>query len=176
MTLLFAFRQISNLKQTMRKGWLRHGIEQPESVADHSYRMAVMGLLLAPQLGVDTDRLVQLLLVHDLAESDPDVGDITPFDGITREEKARREREVMEKLCAKLPNGERILALWNEYEDRKTPEAEVAHQIDNLEMALQAKEYERATGKTLSEFVEHAKVRITHPLLLNILDGAAGEI
>lgn len=96
MELPSALSQIGQLKETVHKGWLRHQIPQPESVADHSFRMAIIGLILGPQLGVDTSKLVQLLLVHDLAESDPTVGDITPFDGVSREDKAQREREAIE--------------------------------------------------------------------------------
>lgn len=60
----------------------------PESVADHSYRAAVLAMALPP--GLDRDRCVKMALLHDLAESM--VGDITPSCGVTTEEKHGRER------------------------------------------------------------------------------------
>src|SRR3954454_20843223 len=97
--------QVGRLKTLKRAGWVRRGVSDPESVADHSFRAAVLAMLLGTDLGVDRDRLVRLLLVHDLAESDPDVGDITPFDGVGPDEKRRRETTAMERLCASFKGG-----------------------------------------------------------------------
>lgn len=163
-----ALAQVSNLKHLLRSGWVRCGVANPESVASHMYRMAIIALTLG-RPGIDTDKLVRMILIHDLPESDPAVGDITPFDGISKEEKARREEEAMAALCALLPNGEAMLTLWREYEANETPEATLAHQIDALEMGLQAKEYQAAQGVDLSEFVEHAQRKISDAELLKIL-------
>src|SRR5581483_9469226 len=95
--LLARLSQIGDLKRLPRAGWVRAHVPEAESVAEHSFRAAVLALALAPALGVDTGRLVQLLLAHDLPESDPAVGDITPYDGVPAEEKHRREREAMER-------------------------------------------------------------------------------
>src|SRR6266511_6098631 len=110
--LLKALSQIGNLKDLPRAGWVREQVPHPESVAEHSFRSMVLALVLGPQLGVDVGKVLCLLLVHDLAESDPAVGDITPFDGVAPEEKHRRESAAMARLCAALPNGEDVLSLW----------------------------------------------------------------
>ncbi|MBP9750370.1 MAG: HD domain-containing protein [Candidatus Peribacteraceae bacterium] len=165
-----AFAQISNLKHLPRAGWVRRGVAAPESVAGHLYRMAVLAMALEPRSGIDTNKLVRMILVHDLAESDPSVGDITPFDGISKEEKTRREGEAMAKLCRDLPLGAELFALFQEYEDGATPEARFAHQLDALEMGLQAKEYEAAQGIDLSEFVVSARKKISDPELLKLLE------
>jgi putative hydrolase of HD superfamily len=164
--------QAGRLKTLRRAGWVRKGLAAPESVADHSYRSALLALVLGPELGVDTDRLIRLLLVHDLPESDPDVGDITPFCGVDRPEKHRRERAAMERLSADLPadEGDALLALWLEYDEGLTPEADVAHQLDTLEMALQACEYETRDGLDLSEFLASARAKIRSPVLLRLLE------
>ena len=162
--------QAGRLKELPRAGWVREGVPEPESVADHSFRTAVLALALGPELGVDTAKLVQMLVVHDLAESDPGVGDITPRDGVPPAEKYRREREAMERLCAPLPNGAAMLALWSEYEEGQSPEARVAKQLDALEMALQAAEYERRHGQDLALFRDHARPRITHPRLVRLFE------
>src|SRR4051794_3581465 len=88
-TLLGVLADAGRLKRLKRSGWLRVGLPDPESVADHSYRLAIMALLLGPRLGVDADRLVRLALLHDLAESR--VGDLTLLDPVSSADKAALE-------------------------------------------------------------------------------------
>jgi 5'-deoxynucleotidase YfbR-like HD superfamily hydrolase len=167
--LLAMLSQIGNLKTVARAGWVRMQVPQPESVADHSFRTAVLALALAPELGVNTEKLVKMLLVHDLAESDQAVGDITPYDGIPVEEKHRREQEAMQRLCSALPGGTAMLELWHEYVEGRSAEARLAKELDVLEMALQAREYAAQHGKDLGEFLDHAAARVGHPLLAQVL-------
>lgn len=166
--LLKCLSQIGRLKALARAGWVREGITQPESVADHSFRTAVMALVLGPALSVNVDKLIKMLLVHDLAESDPTVGDITPLDGIPAEQKHRRESAAMVRLCSGFPEGDELLALWQEFEDGKTPESQLARQLDLFEMALQAAEYERTTGLSLKAFREQALNRLREPILVEL--------
>ncbi|MFO0907513.1 MAG: HD domain-containing protein [Isosphaeraceae bacterium] len=168
--LISALAQVGELKSLRRAGWLRAGVPEPESVAAHSFRAILLAFLLAPDLGVDPDRLCRLLLVHDLAESDPAVGDITPHCGISRDEKRRLENDAMIRLCRTLPRGDEILALWKEYDEGSTLEAALAHQIDALDMGLQAREYQQRTGLDLDEFVHSALQRISHPALRALLE------
>src|SRR6516162_4869746 len=135
--LLSFLSRVGRLKDLRRAGWVRKGLPDPESVADHSFRTAVLALALAEEMGVDPDRLLRLVILHDLPESDPEVGDITPFCGVDRDEKRRGERAAMERLCAGRPE---LLACWLEYDAGETPEARAAHELDALEMALQARE------------------------------------
>jgi putative hydrolase of HD superfamily len=169
--LLSALAQVGRLKRLRRAGWVRKGLSGTESVADHSFRTAVLALALAGELGVDPGRLLALAVVHDLPESDPDVGDITPSCGISREEKRAKERAAMDRLCTGMPGGDVLLSLWVEYDEGQTPEARAAHELDALEMALQAREYQASHGFDPSEFVASARVKIHHPALLEILDG-----
>lgn len=74
-----------------RTGWLKAGVPRVESVADHSYRAALLALVL-PESGVDRVRCMKMALVHDLAESI--VGDITPSCGVSTDEKHRREEVI----------------------------------------------------------------------------------
>ncbi len=141
------------LKTTPRTGWVRRGVHGVESVADHSWRVALMALVGAEGVpGLDANRAVQIALVHDLAESI--VGDIAPGDGVPAEEKHRREASAMERLEGILGGGTgaRVRALWDEYEAGKSPEARFVKDLDKLEMILQAKEYEEEQGTDLSEF------------------------
>lgn len=149
------------LKALDRAGWLRVGLERPESVAAHSWGVALIALLRCPP-ELDLRRVLGMALVHDLPEVY--AGDITPHDGLSREEKARREEEAANALFADHLD---LLALWREYADDQTPEARFVHALDRLDMGLQAQVY--ASGHDTGEFLASAR-RALPPDLLALLD------
>ncbi|KAL9125282.1 MAG: hypothetical protein Q9217_005495 [Psora testacea] len=109
---------------------------------------------------LDVPHCTKMALVHDMGESL--VGDITPIDGVTKEEKGRRERETMQFLGKGLlgnydggMQGEELQRIWEEYENGETMEARFVKDVDKLELLLQMMEYERrGEGRLdLSEFV-----------------------
>ncbi|KAI5675639.1 hypothetical protein M9H77_06589 [Catharanthus roseus] len=143
------------LKTTKRAGWVKRDVENPESIADHMYRMGLMALIAADIPGVNRDKCVKMAIVHDIAEAI--VGDITPSDGIPKLEKSRMEREALEHMCKLLGGGPRakeMADLWMEYEENTSLEAKVVKDFDKVEMILQALEYEKDQGKDLEEFFE----------------------
>lgn len=136
---------VSLLKSQRRTGWVDHGIPDCESISDHMYRMGVTSLLIKNK-DVDTNKCVKIAIVHDIAESL--VGDITPFDGVTKEEKHRRELDTIHYLSDLVKkydeeNGKEILELWLDYENIRTLEARYVKDIDKFEMLLQGFEYEK---------------------------------
>jgi putative hydrolase of HD superfamily len=136
------FRVVCNLKKTKRSGWIhKSDISSPESVADHSYSMCMMSMVLSDIIDLDTEHIMKMASLHDLAESF--VGDYMP-DKISYEEKVLLEDKAMIKIISKLPSFLRgkYLDIWNEYIDNSTVSAKFVHRMDKLEMALQAKEYE----------------------------------
>jgi putative hydrolase of HD superfamily len=145
------FHVLERLKVTKREGWRRHGISGGESIADHMYRMAVMTMLAPPALAarLDVQRCTAMALVHDMAEAL--VGDITPVEGVSKAEKSRREAAAMAYLARDLLGsvapggtaGQRLQALWAEYEASETLEARFVHDVDKVELLLQMLEYER---------------------------------
>ncbi|HEX2188323.1 MAG TPA: HD domain-containing protein [Longimicrobiaceae bacterium] len=151
-------RLAGRLKETPRAGWALRGVERPESVADHSFRVGLLALVLprGEEPPLDRERCLAMALVHDLAESL--VGDITPYDGVSTEEKHRREREAMLGFCAMLGDDE-VLRLWEEYQAAATPEARFVKDLDKLETVLQAAEYEASRGAELAEFREMGEAR-----------------
>jgi len=127
------------------------------------YRMSIITMLAPTSLSLllDIPRCTKMALIHDMAEII--VGDITPIDGVSKEEKSRRETEAMEYLTKNLlgavGNGGKEAGIgfrevWQEYEDNKTLEAKFVHDVDKLELILQMIEYEkRYQGKLdLGEF------------------------
>jgi putative hydrolase of HD superfamily len=142
LNLVSFFRIVCNLKTIKRSGWIhKSNITSPESVADHSYSMCMMSMILAEIMNLDSGHIMKMVIIHDLAESL--VGDHMP-DNISSEKKQLVEDKAMKKIISKLPNSLRknYLHIWNEYNGNITVNAKFVHNMDKLEMALQAKEYE----------------------------------
>lgn len=161
------FKTSANLKKIHRQGWVdKLSLNNPESVADHSYSMAIMGMVLSDLENYDSEKILKMILLHDLAESE--IGDYTPGQ-ITSEKKKELENKVFSKILENLPKSIRsqYQNIWNEYQENKTSEAIMVHQIDKLEMALQAKVYEKEgySKEKLQSFVESAEQGITNPKL-----------
>ena len=157
------FSTVGKLKTLKRTGWVNHDVFEPESVADHMYRMSMLGFLIT-DTAVNKDRLIKVCLVHDLAESI--VGDITPYDGVTKEQKRKLEQDAMKLILDDIGNAavaDELMGLWLEYEEGTSPEAEVAKQLDKYEMIVQADEYEQSQGKTLDSFFKSTEGYFTHP-------------
>lgn len=151
------------LKHLPRTGWLRAGISHPETVAAHSWQMAMMALYLSDKVKgqYDFDKLIKLCLCHDLAESV--LGDITPKDkGYTR--KSSKEKEIMDNI-SKETQFETAAQLFAEYEENLTSEAQLAHDLDKLDMYVQAQDYEQKyPDKDFEEFKASAVSQIKTPL------------
>ena len=142
------------LKHTPRRGWLRAGVPQPESVAAHAWGVAWLALVLCPE-ELDQGRALALAIIHDLAEVK--TGDITPHDGIDRAEKRRLERAAAASLFADHP---RLWALWEDYARQGSPEARFVHDLDKLDMALQARRYAHVHQVNTSEFIASARAAL----------------
>lgn len=145
------FHLINTLKHTPRTGWVYNHVPNPESICDHMYRMAIMAMVLAPPT-IDRTHAVMVSLCHDMAEAL--VGDITPSDPVTPQEKHQRELAAITKMAELLPpeRGEEIKQCWLEFEERSTDVAKFCAQLDKIEMCLQASEYEKTHGLSLSQF------------------------
>lgn len=134
------------LKHILRTGWVRAGVEAPESVAAHSWGMSVLAMHLCPE-ELDRMKVLEMCLVHDLPEVE--VGDLTPHDDVST--KSEDEMAAMKKLAPQW------LALFEEYESGKTAEAKFVKYLDKLDMALMARLYEDSQGLDLSEFIASAR-------------------
>ena len=158
------FLEALPLKHTDREGWKRVGILHPESVAAHSWGMCWLIMLLAPE-DIDKAKAIELAIIHDLAEAR--VGDITPHDGVSKAEKRALESRAIASLLAERPN---LQKLWHEYEESITPEAQFVHDIDRLDMALQASFYNRELGADTSELLESAQKSVQDPRVKALID------
>lgn len=174
---------LEQLKVQKRSGWIREGVTQPESISDHMCRMALMAMMLPtdPQRPLNIARCVMMALVHDLAEAH--VGDITPVEGVTPEVKHQLEEDAMNSFLNEMLGGEgnteareRFRSLFEEYEARETPEAKLVKDLDRLELALQAVEYERSQDiRTLHPFFTGSIPNLEHPVVRQWADSLMVE-
>ena len=137
-----ALKEALGLKDVIRAGWIRAGVENPESVAAHSWGMALLATQLCPD-ELNLQRVLELCILHDVAEVH--VGDITPHDNVSPEEKHRLESEAIQKM------GIDATEAFAEYEAQQSAESRFVRYLDKLDMALQAEIYE-GQDLDLSEF------------------------
>lgn len=160
---------VGNLKKQKRTGWIDNCVKEPESVADHMYRMGMLSFVIQDP-AINRARLCTIGLVHDLAEAL--VGDITPteFSGVTKEDKHRQEVAALNEIAGlfkDMPSREKeIKELWWEYENHDvlpTPENEIVKEFDKFEMVIQAYEYEKDQRVLLDGFFRSTAKSFTHP-------------
>ena len=168
--LLSFYNLVGKLKATRRTGWVMRKIPNPESVSDHMYRMSMIALSHPTISSSEKIYLIKMCLAHDLAEAI--VGDITPHDGVSKSEKADRERnamiEIRDVLLKGSLEGHELYNLWNEYETGNTLAAKMCKDIDKLEMIIQADEYEQLHDTNLDEFFQSTVGKISTPLMQDI--------
>lgn len=115
---------------------------------------------------------MKLALIHDLAEAI--VGDITPYCGIAKEEKRRREQEAIVEISNLVPkiSGEEILKLFHEYESQLTPEAQWVKDCDRYDMIQQAFEYEKRdeTPMKHQEFFDSTRGKFQHEFFVHLVE------
>lgn len=126
------------IKRELRHSWLSDG--RRESVAEHSWQMALMAILVAPHLShpVDLLRVLEMIVVHDLTETV--IGDIPAFEVSTRQDAKRvREAEAAKRIRDALDadTGRHVYALFLELETGTTSEARLVHALDRLEVQIQ---------------------------------------
>lgn len=134
-------KSAEKLKTELRHSWTSDKSRQ-ESVADHSWMLALMALLFFDYVNLKVDRLkvIKMVILHDLAEAV--TGDIPTFEQSernTQDNKHAAELAAMQKLTAKLPakQANEIIELWQEFEDRITNEAKMAQSLDKTEVLIQ---------------------------------------
>jgi 5'-deoxynucleotidase YfbR-like HD superfamily hydrolase len=166
-SLIQFFRSVGSLKKTVRTGWSRVGITSPESVAEHTLRSTFIAMCIGDLKGLNTEKLMKMMLLHDLQESL--TGDYDTHAKQAFEEKELRaiEVEAIQRILALLPKGlkSNYFSLWKEFQDKKTVEAKIARQVDKLEMLLQALEYEKEgyNRKRLQAFWKYSRGQFNDP-------------
>lgn len=126
--------EIDRAKRVLRRTLLMDKSRR-ENDAEHSWHIAVMALILAEYAAEDIDlfRTIKMLLIHDIVEID--AGDTFTYDEAAQEGKEERERAAAQRIFSLLPADQaaEMMALWEEFEAKETPEARFATALDRLQ-------------------------------------------
>jgi len=155
----------ARLKVEPRRGWRQVSrIGRAESVADHSFGVAVLSLFEGTRRGYNVERLLTLALFHDLEEAI--TGDLTPEDknrlGWKKVRSLRKAART--QIANSVPMEQRVQYehMWRDLEAGRTREARLVKDLDRFEMLLQARRYARlgAPRRQLEKFYKSAISRI----------------
>ena len=136
----------TKLKYKIRAAWDKNhwniNSDRLESVAEHVYGTCILALSFDSQFefNIDINKVLTMLTLHEIGEVL--IGDITPFDNVTEEEKAKIEHKAMKEVLGDLEKKDEYFNLLLELDERKTPEARFAYLCDKMEFDLQFKIYQ----------------------------------
>lgn len=189
------FIEVGKLKGKGRRGWQLHQIKNPETTAEHIFRIAIIAWTLGKMKKLDMERVIKMALIHDLCEVY--APDLTPYDPLLpkdkkkimealkrwpkftpalkikkHKEKHKTESLALNKLIAKLPPGlkSEIKNLWMDFEKGLTKEGRFVKQVDKAENFLQGMEYWKKYGKIQHKlWVRWIKEIIDDPILVEFI-------
>jgi 5'-deoxynucleotidase YfbR-like HD superfamily hydrolase len=193
--LLDFFIEVGKLKGKKRRGMMFYGIKDPETTAEHTFRMTIVAWFLGILKNLNIERIIKMSLVHDLCEVY--AGDITPYDGLLPKnkkerydfvrkwphlleeekkkryfEKLKKEKKSLEKLVKNLPQKTKkeILDLWWDYEMGSTREGRFIRQIDRTENLIEAFDcWKRDKNFPTKPWWQHADEVIDDPIISKFL-------
>jgi putative hydrolase of HD superfamily len=129
--------EVEQLKQVFRQTVLI-GDRRPENDAEHSWHLSLMAILLVEHAAEEVDlmKVLEMLLIHDVVEID--AGDTFAYDEVGNRDKDEREQQAADRLFGLLPEDQATAyrALWDEFEERQSPEARYAAALDRLQPLL----------------------------------------
>lgn len=174
--------EMIRLKSVPRTGWLLRGIRDVESVADHSFGVALFGMLLADLaqrqgLEPDVEKILRMSLLHDLTEAR--TGDLpnTIKRYFDKGALHKADQQIADEMLSVLGAiGEEYLLLWQEYEERTSLEARIVKAADKLDLLLQAREYEKGGAQNLQEFWESSETDFSNLEIDELIADLIGEL
>jgi len=133
----------TKLKDIIRSGWKQWNInrERIESVAEHVYGTCILAIAMDSEFEFDLnlEKSIMMIVLHELEEVI--IGDLTPLDNVSREEKRIKGEEAIKEVLSTLTKKDNYIELLKEFEEEKTFEAKFAKMCDKLECDLQIKLY-----------------------------------
>ena len=144
--------EMGQLKRVKRSGWWIAGVKDPESVAEHTFRTAVIAYLLARLQGADTGKAVLMALFHDLPETRTNdahriVRRYADWRGV--------DQKAMTEQSKRLPDevANEVVSLFEEFEKEVSSEAKLARDADLLECLIQAREYQALGYQDVADWI-----------------------
>jgi len=150
--------EVGQLKRVKRSGWWIAGVENPESVAEHSFRTAAIAYLLAKLEGADAGRVTLMALFHDMGEARTNDLHRIVLRYVNWE---NVDQQVIKDQSKRLPAhiSEEMISLLSEFEETISLEARIARDADLLECLVQAREYQ-ALGYEVADWISNAKAAL----------------
>lgn len=174
--------ELDKLKTILRRSQLMDA-SRHENSAEHSWHLATLAIVLTEYVAepVDLTRVLKMLLVHDVVEID--AGDTFAYDTVHIATQREREERAADRLFGLLPDeqGRELRALWEEFEQRQTPESRYANALDRLQPLMQNYRSGGSSwkkhGVTREQVVERMQAVKTGmpqiwPTVMNIIDEA----
>jgi putative hydrolase of HD superfamily len=133
--------EMGQLKRVKRSGWWIAGVKDPETVAEHSFRTAVIAYILAQLEGADPEKVVSMALFHDMAETRTNdahriVRRYVDWENVDKKAVGDQSRRLPDNI------GKRITSLISEFEKAASLDARIVRDADLLECLVQAREYQ----------------------------------
>lgn len=166
----------TQLKYKIRSGWdethWNVSKERIESIAEHIYGTCILALSIDSEFetNLDIGKVIKMLVLHELGEVV--IGDITPFDNITPEEKMEKEHAAIKEVLGDLIKKEEYFALLLEFDEKKTKEAIFAYHCDKLDADIQAKVYQDMRCQKSLDMQENNVVFKSKKVQQMVQDGA----
>ena len=166
----------TQLKYLVRSGWLRWNIskERLESVAEHIYGTCILAIAIESEIKYDIDlgRVLKMLVLHELEEII--IGDITPHDNVSDEQKYNEGMKAVEEILSPLIKKEEYYNLINEFNKKETNDGKFAQYCDKLEADLQANYYHLNGFSNI--YSEENKDIMNSPKITNLLANGATNL
>ncbi len=151
--------EMGQLKRVKRSGWWMAGIADPESVAEHSFRTAVLGYILASLEGADPQKTATMCLFHDTQEARTnDLHKLAQRYINLDESETLAFAEQAERLPESIANA--LHSLMRDFEDQQSPEARIARDADRLECLVQAREYQAQGYADVQDWIDGCRASL----------------
>lgn len=133
----------TELKNKIRTGWVVWNVdkERLESVSEHIYGTCILAVAITSEFDVKVNlqKVILMLVLHELEEVK--IGDLTPFDNVTEQDKKEMAGEAIKWILGDLSKKDEYIDLLKEFEEQQTVESKFAKRCDKLEADIQAKLY-----------------------------------
>lgn len=161
--------EAGQLKRVRRSGWWMIGVEHPESIAEHSFRAAIVGYLIGKMEGVDANKVALMALFNDMHEAR--LNDLHKV-GHRYIDFRKAEKKAFEEQVERLPKdiAKELKGNFLQFQSDSTKEGIVARDADLIECALQAKEYIDKGFKDAQDWLDNIRKHVKTNSAKKLLD------
>ena len=144
------------LKKIPRMGWKMRGVPECESVADHSFRVIfismVLGDILKKDYNIDFEKLLRISILHEIPEAEITDLALGPALSVGRDIKHKAESAAFKMIFEKFDFANYYFNIWMEFETTESIEGKIVKLADKIDMMVQAAEYEKCGVRNLDDF------------------------